>query len=68
MDRQGNVCVPFGKLSFAKEALLDNVNAVIEAVKSERPSAAKGQYIKTMAVASTMGIGVRVTVKAEAAE
>jgi len=68
MDRQGNICVPCGKLSFSKEALLDNVNTLIEAIRSERPAAAKGQFIRTMAVSSTMGVGVRVIVKAEAVE
>ena len=68
MDKQGNICVPCGKLSFAKEALINNVNALVEAVRSERPAAAKGQFIRTMAVSSTMGVGVRVIVKAEAVE
>ena len=46
MDRNGNVQVPFGKLSFDAAKLLDNVNAVIAAVASARPAAAKGVFIK----------------------
>ena len=68
MDRQGNICVPFGKLSFTPEALLANVNTLIEAIRAERPAAAKGQYIRAMAVSSTMGVGVRVIVKADVTE
>lgn len=63
MDRQGNVCVPFGKLSFAAAALVENANAVLEALRSERPAAAKGQFIRSLTVSSTMGVGVRVIIK-----
>lgn len=63
MDRQGNVCVPFGKLSFAAQALVENANAVLDALRAERPAAAKGQFIRSLTVSSTMGVGVRVIIK-----
>jgi large subunit ribosomal protein L1 len=66
MDRNGNICVPFGKRSFSVEALAANANALMDAIRTERPAAAKGQFIRSLAVSSTMGVGVRVTVKAEA--
>lgn len=63
MDRQANLCVPFGKLSFSAEALAENAEALLEAVRAERPAAVKGQFIRSMTVCSTMGAGVRVIVK-----
>ena len=63
MDRHGNVHVSFGKKSFADEQLVENANAAIAAIRSERPAAAKGTYIKSCTVTSTMGVGVRTTVK-----
>jgi len=63
MDRQGNVCVASGKLSFGAEALVENANAVIDALRAERPAAAKGQFIRSLTVSSTMGVGVRVIIK-----
>ena len=63
MDRQGNICVPFGKLSFAADKLLENAEAILGAIRAERPSAAKGQYIRKMSVSSTMGVPVKVAIK-----
>ncbi|NLB68665.1 MAG: 50S ribosomal protein L1 [Lentisphaerae bacterium] len=63
MDRQGNICVMFGKLSFDQEKLLENVNALIGAIKAERPAATKGQYIRGASLSSTMGVPVRVAIK-----
>jgi len=58
-DRQGNVHVTVGKSSFEKERLLRNLAAVYTAIQRVKPSAAKGQYIKTFALSSTMGPGLR---------
>ena len=58
MDKNGNVAVPFGKLSFDVEKLVDNGRAVIQAVLAAKPSAAKGIYIKRATIASTMGVGL----------
>lgn len=63
MDKNGNLCVPFGKLSFASEALVQNAEALLDAIRAEKPAATKGQFIKTVTVTSTMGAGVRVIVK-----
>ncbi|MEI8351419.1 MAG: 50S ribosomal protein L1 [bacterium] len=63
MDRNGNVQVPFGKLSFEEPKLLENVNAVIAAIRAARPAAAKGIFIKRCTFSSTMGVGLRVDVR-----
>lgn len=63
MDKNGNVQVPFGKLSFSNEALLENCKAVVEAVQHARPAAAKGIFIKRCTVSSTMGPGLHVNVR-----
>ena len=59
MDRNGNVMVPFGKLSFEIDALRANCKAVIDALNSARPAAAKGVFIKRATLTSTMGPGLR---------
>ena len=59
MDRNGNVMVPFGKLSFELDALRANCKAVIDAINSARPAAAKGVFIKRATLTSTMGPGLR---------
>ncbi|HOE61167.1 MAG TPA: 50S ribosomal protein L1 [Kiritimatiellia bacterium] len=67
MDRTGNVCVLCGKRSFDAEKLVENIKAVVDAVRAERPAGAKGTFIRSLTVSATMGVGVRVLVK-EAAE
>ncbi len=63
MDRHGNVCVLFGKLSFDKEKLVENARAVINAIVTERPASARGTYIRACTVSSSMGVGVGVIYK-----
>ena len=63
MDRTGNVCVMCGKRSFDADKLVGNINTIVDAVKAERPAGAKGAFIRSMTVSSTMGVGVRVLVK-----
>jgi large subunit ribosomal protein L1 len=63
MDRHANVNVPVGKLSFATEKLVGNIDAVVGAVRAEKPAGAKGVYLKNVTVSSTMGVGVRVNIK-----
>jgi len=63
MDKHGNVAVPFGKLSFDTEKLVENAKAVIDAVAQARPTAAKGTYIKRAAMSSTMGPGLTIDQK-----
>lgn len=59
-DRYGNVHVPIGKVSFKTEDLLANLRALIEELQRLRPAAAKGRYLRKVAVSSTMGPGVKV--------
>lgn len=63
MDKNGNLAVPFGKLSFSVEALADNCHAIVEAVQHARPPTAKGVFIKRCTITSTMGPGLHVNVK-----
>jgi len=60
-DKAGNVHVPIGKVSFSEEQLLENFNAVMDALIKARPSAAKGQYLRNISVSSTMGPGIKTT-------
>lgn len=61
-DRYGNVHVVLGKVSFPQEDLARNLAAVVDELNRNRPSAAKGRYIRKLSVASTMGVGVKVDV------
>lgn len=56
----GIVHVPIGKVSFEEERLKDNLNTVMRALVSARPSSVKGRYIRSVAISSTMGVGVRI--------
>ena len=58
-DKANLVHVPAGKVSFGSEKLADNIKALISEVVKARPAAAKGKYIKSITVASTMGPGVK---------
>ncbi|MFV0352761.1 MAG: 50S ribosomal protein L1 [Oscillospiraceae bacterium] len=59
LDKSNIIHVPIGKASFGTEKLKDNLKAIMDAVVKAKPSAAKGQYIRSATVASTMGPGVR---------
>jgi large subunit ribosomal protein L1 len=59
-DKGGIVQCTIGRASFSIEALEENFRALIDAVNKARPAAAKGVYLKKVAVSSTMGVGVRV--------
>jgi len=61
---RGVVQVPIGKVSFERTQLLINFRAVMDEVQRAKPAAAKGKYIKSVAVASTMGPGVDIDVNA----
>src|SRR5881396_220764 len=58
-DKNGNVAVPVGKFSFAENALVENGNAVIDAVVRARPASAKGRYVEGMTISATMSPAVR---------
>jgi large subunit ribosomal protein L1 len=62
VDRTSNVHAPIGKASFSEEQLLENLQALIEALKRNRPAAAKGAFIRRMTIANTMGPGIRMDV------
>lgn len=59
MDKTGNLHVAFGKLSFAAEAIVENARAVISAVVHARPASAKGTFIESCTLSSTMSPGLR---------
>ncbi|MCL7928272.1 MAG: 50S ribosomal protein L1 [marine benthic group bacterium] len=60
VDKFGNVHAPIGKVSFESGSLEQNFEALMEAIKRNRPSAAKGTYVRSVTVSSTMGPGVSV--------
>lgn len=60
VDKTGIIHAPVGKISFGVEKLFDNARALMEAVQKAKPSAAKGKYIKSIYMASTMGPSVSV--------
>ena len=63
LDRMALLHVPIGKVSFSEEALLDNLAALVEAIIGNKPAGAKGQFIKTMTLTSTMGPGIKLDVQ-----
>ena len=60
LDKTNIIHCPIGKVSFGAEKLAENFNAIMGAIVKAKPAAAKGQYIKSCVVASTMGPGVKV--------
>ncbi len=60
VDKAGIIHAPLGKVSFPDEALVENARTLIEALIRMKPASSKGQYIKGIAVSSTMGPGVKV--------
>jgi large subunit ribosomal protein L1 len=60
VDKFGNVHAPIGKVSFEAGSLEQNFEALMEAIKRNRPAAAKGSYVRSVTVSSTMGPGVSV--------
>ena len=59
LDRTAIIHVPVGKASFENDKLLDNLTAVVEAVVKAKPSGAKGQYVKSATLSTTMGPGIK---------
>jgi large subunit ribosomal protein L1 len=60
VDKGGIIHAPIGKVSFAEGALQENAKALLEAVIRAKPASAKGQYLRSVAVASTMGPGIKI--------
>lgn len=59
VDKSGNIGVPIGKVSFKEEELYENAKVFFEAVVRAKPSSAKGQYLKSATLSSTMGVGFK---------
>ena len=59
LDKSNIIHVPIGKASFTEEQLADNFQTLIDAVVKAKPAAAKGQYLKSVVITSTMGPGVK---------
>ncbi len=64
LDRTAIIHLPLGKISFEADMLLGNLTTVMEAILKAKPSSAKGQYIKSAYLTSTMGPGIRLDLKA----
>ena len=62
LDKSNIIHVPVGKASFSEEALAENYKALMDAIMKAKPSALKGQYLKSCVVAPTMGPGVKINV------
>lgn len=63
LDKTAVIHCVIGKKSFGKEKLIENFNALLDAIVKAKPAAAKGTYIKSISLASTMGPGVKVSTK-----
>src|ERR1700676_2753633 len=62
VDKTGVIHVPVGKVNFATNALLENASSLIQAVVKAKPAAAKGKYVKSVTICSTMGPGIHLDV------
>ena len=60
LDKTASIHCPIGKKSFGTEKILENFNALMDAIVRAKPAAAKGQYVKSVTLTSTMGPGVKV--------
>ncbi|MBD5101066.1 MAG: 50S ribosomal protein L1 [Clostridiales bacterium] len=63
LDKTNIIHVAIGKKSFGSEKLVDNFNTIFDAILKAKPAAAKGQYVKSVSISSTMGPGIRLAVK-----
>ncbi len=63
LDRTAIIHVPVGKSSFEEKKLVDNLTAIVEAIMKAKPSGAKGQYVKTASLKTTMGPGIKLDLK-----
>lgn len=59
VDKEGNISVLFGKVSFTDEQLTENLNTLLDLIRKARPAAVKGHYMKNVVISSTMGPGIK---------
>jgi len=64
VDKGGIIHCPFGKASFEAQQLVDNLATLLDAINRARPTGAKGQYLKTLTIAPTMGPGIHIDIPA----
>jgi len=62
VDKSGNIGVPVGKVSFKEEELFENAKVFFEAIVKAKPASAKGQYLKSATLSSTMGVGAKLDI------
>jgi large subunit ribosomal protein L1 len=60
VDKTGIIHAPVGKISFASHSLIDNAHALVDSIVKAKPAAAKGKYLRSVTLSSTMGPGVRI--------
>jgi large subunit ribosomal protein L1 len=60
VDKTGIIHAPVGKISFTSDSLVANAHALVDSVVKAKPSAAKGKYLRSVTLSSTMGPGVRI--------
>ena len=63
VDKTALIHLPIGKVSFSEDKLYENLSSVVEAISSARPSGAKGQFIRGVSLATSMGIGIKLDLK-----
>ena len=63
VDKEGNINVMIGKVSFGEEKLAENFRTIYNAIAKARPAAVKGTYIKNLVISTTMGPGIHVAVE-----
>jgi large subunit ribosomal protein L1 len=63
LDKENIIHVPFGKVSFGTDKLLENGNILLQAIAKAKPAAAKGIYMKSISVSTTMGPGIKISYK-----
>ncbi len=64
VDKGAIIHVPVGKASFDEQQLVENLASLVDAINRAKPSGAKGQYLRTLSIATTMGPGIRVDIPA----
>jgi large subunit ribosomal protein L1 len=57
-DKTGVLHAPFGRVSFGADKLIENLTSLVQAVRSSKPAASKGKFIKKLTISSTMGVGI----------